>query len=174
MNKTVISFLLGSATCIVVLWLIVVMFAWYSIDQRMNNKETRIGSPSSVVSYFNVFHLTNNLPVKIEDAKCKFLTLPGHRINQVVFFQSSQTALDLYVDTLKIEKQNATLLGVETIHDKINAENMNILGITGWDTHALTNINFREVFYITGSGSNLYIYSCGAGPVVDVFLLVRF
>lgn len=174
MNKRVKSVVLGIATCIVVLWLIVVVFAWYSIDQRMNNKETRIGLPSGVVSYFIDFRLTNNLPVKIEDAKCKSLTLPGHHIYNAVFFQSSPVALDLYVQTLKNDKENATLLGVETVHEKINAKNMNVLEQTEWNTPSLTNINLREAFRVNGSGSNFYIYSCGDGPVVDVFLLVRF
>lgn len=159
-------------TSLVFLVLIYGMIFWNTIDRR-NNKRTILESADKVVSYFRDFGLTNNLPVKIEDAKCRFMILPGHRLYQAVSFQASQDALDLYVQTLKEEKAFFTRLSPTTNNEKTDLDNIHVLEVTGWDTPALTNINAREVFYINSSGSDFYIYSCGGGPVVDVFFLVK-
>lgn len=160
------------AAFFVVLLVIAVMLFWSFVDKR-NNKETIILSPSSAVSFFTSYGLTNNLPVEIENANWKSLVLPGHDVYFAACFQTSQTALDLYVHTLKNDKRQYTLIDFEMVGDITNAKNMNVLKLAGWDTHSLTNIVLREVFRVHASGSEFYIYSRGDGPIVDVFIVVR-
>lgn len=167
------------ATFFLVLLVIVAMLFWNFIDKR-NNKETIIYPSSTAVSFFIDFGLTNNLPVEIENVNWKSLMLPGNDLYYAACFQTSQTAFDLYVYTLKNDNKQFTLKDFEMVGDTTNAKNMNVLKLAGWDiklagwdTHSLTNIILRDVFRVHASGSEFYIYSCGDGPVVDVFIVVR-